>query len=382
MTHSSCCCRCWTAHESRYVPRDPQTAPRRTDIHSYCCQRPHPTRFTPAPQSEDCPAGRFKALDELLDAAATPSLAPLLAATHSAHDTSPAGQQAAPADDSVRAAPAAEPSVAAGDAAALELGSSQRPGTPGPSTSPCSPAPPRPLRELPQQLACLCDVRDVPGSGRYYRLSDARTLAWLELKHGHAAEALSGHTASMDAGSAAAYALALLGEYVGEPWLGRLAKRLGVSAAAVATGTCAGGALVGWLAARRRGRGRAGGVAGWGGTPLCVCHIGRWRGHVRGAEAGLRGTGVHCAEGSGVRRLLLLSVWRVAGNDATAAAGDGAPRGKGAGGARPAPAGGASGPPDKKQKAADARAATKSAALAKQAAGTKKLTAFFGAGKK
>lgn len=63
-----------------------------------------------------------------------------------------------------------------------------------------------------------------------------QVLAWLAVKFRRVQAGLAGHVAGMGSGHAAAYVLTLLGEYVGEPWLSRLAPRVGASTSAGATG--------------------------------------------------------------------------------------------------------------------------------------------------
>jgi hypothetical protein len=120
------------------------------------------------PQTAACPAGMFKPLEELLYDPAVPGLAWLLQAASEASAAAAAGQQVAAGacevvhDEAAAAAAAArmagEPMDTAAPVAAAGAGSCG-------STA-----------GLRQQLACICDVRDVDGD-QYYRLNDERVGA-------------------------------------------------------------------------------------------------------------------------------------------------------------------------------------------------------------
>ncbi|KAG2441003.1 hypothetical protein HXX76_003856 [Chlamydomonas incerta] len=266
-------------------------------------------------KDEASPLGKFKELDELLydsNAAAGSGLSELLPYARTALGTSPysaaglasAATAAGPADSqpmevegAVGASGTAEAAAAADAAAQLSPGGT----TPAKGSAASAALSSSERQTLEQQLACVCDVRRVDEAS-YYRLNDQRVLAWLAVKFRRVQAALAGHVAGMGSGHAAAYVLALLGEYVGEPWLSRLAAQVGASTSS--------------------------------------------------------GCGVADKEAMGNP---------LQPTDANAQGG--APRAT--------PPSGASGPPEKKQKVAEARAQAKQAALAKQAVGTKKLTAFF-----
>jgi hypothetical protein len=106
----------------------------------------------------------------------------------------------------------------------------------------------------PAALPCVCAVSRAGGDD-YYRLDDARALAWLAAKARALADALRAGTGG-GAGAFAAlgdaalngYAVELLGEYVSRDWRTRLAAHLGCEASApgpVVEGG-GGGAPAGW----------------------------------------------------------------------------------------------------------------------------------------
>eukprot|EP00887_Chlorella_sp_A99_P003218 scaffold9.g3218.t1 len=76
-------------------------------------------------------------------------------------------------------------------------------------------------------LECVCDWKEAGGQ-RYYRLSEARALAWLRCKVGAAAAALRTTHApafeGMDDAALSAYAAGLMGEYLSRAWRDRLAQ--------------------------------------------------------------------------------------------------------------------------------------------------------------
>ena len=86
-------------------------------------------------------------------------------------------------------------------------------------------------------LASVCAVQRT-GGAEYYRLDDARALAWLAAKAEHAAAALrageaggGGAFAALGDAGVLSYAVGLLGEYLSAPWLARLQEHLGCAAA-------------------------------------------------------------------------------------------------------------------------------------------------------
>ncbi|PNW80521.1 hypothetical protein CHLRE_07g320800v5 [Chlamydomonas reinhardtii] len=270
-------------------------------------------------KDEASPLGKFKELDELLydsNAAAGSGLSELLPYARTALGTSPScaprPASAAAASGSCDSQPAeagnapgasgTDTAAAAAAAEAAQL--SPADATPAKGSAASAGLSVSERQTLEQQLACVCDVRKVDEAS-YYRLNDQRVLAWLAVKFRRVQAGLAGHVAGMGSGHAAAYVLTLLGEYVGEPWLSRLAPRVGASTSAGATG---------------------------------------------------------CGEAD---REAMGNTLQPTDPNAQAAA------------ARATPPSGAGGPPEKKQKVAEARAQAKQAALAKQAVGTKKLTSFF-----
>jgi ribonuclease H2 subunit B len=84
---------------------------------------------------------------------------------------------------------------------------------------------------LEPSLPCVCAVQTV-GDERYYRLDDARTLAWLSLKASNLAAVLRDGGAAGAAFEALSqeellsYSVELLGEYVVAPWLAQLRSKL------------------------------------------------------------------------------------------------------------------------------------------------------------
>ncbi|EIE24959.1 hypothetical protein COCSUDRAFT_83651 [Coccomyxa subellipsoidea C-169] len=91
------------------------------------------------------------------------------------------------------------------------------------------------LAELMQgSFACLCDVKE-SGGNVYYRLNNAKVLAWLRCKLRRLRGALldsSANFAAMDDTLLTSYAVGLLGEYLSEAWLQRLCNACGISLAA------------------------------------------------------------------------------------------------------------------------------------------------------
>ncbi|KAG2486952.1 hypothetical protein HYH03_014449 [Edaphochlamys debaryana] len=159
-------------------------------------------------KDEACPAGKYKELNDILYDSTAPDLAALLKEVAEGQALGGGGGGGGAA-----AQPEAAPAAAA-DGGVLE-----------PSGSPTK-AGSRPRPSLEQSLACVCDVQRVDETA-YYRLNDTRVLAWLRVKARHLQSALSAQVAGMEAPHAAAYVLSFLGEYVGEPWAGRLAASLG-----------------------------------------------------------------------------------------------------------------------------------------------------------
>lgn len=193
-------------------------------------------------QSAACPAGMFKPLEELLYDPAVPGLTWLLQAASGAAGATTAGQQqAAEACEAPRAlAPTASGAGEAGD----EAGPVPASGSAGRSSSDADVC--GSTAGLRQQLACICDVRDV-GGDQYYRLNDERVMAWLRLKFRQAAAALAPQVAGMDPRSAAQYVVSVLEEYLpaaaaaagGGPaapggWAARLADAVGAATLAAA----------------------------------------------------------------------------------------------------------------------------------------------------
>ncbi|GFR47154.1 hypothetical protein Agub_g8845 [Astrephomene gubernaculifera] len=243
-------------------------------------------------KDDSCPAGKFKELEELLYDSSMPGLGELLPYARSACTpvaAAAAGQQAAAAMPKQATAPAAaeaEPAAAplttsndrqpAGEETAASEGQQgqqqqqeQEPpssataeqgaaakaaeGPPGGEQAAASgPAAAASEQQqaaclqqrqqdpaaavavqtacvsLEQQLACICDVRKVEDTC-YYRLNDDRVLAWLRCKFRQLQAALAAQLAGMDAAHAKLYVLGFLGEYVGDPWVSRLAKSLGAN---------------------------------------------------------------------------------------------------------------------------------------------------------
>ncbi|GLC33174.1 hypothetical protein PLESTB_000362700 [Pleodorina starrii] len=274
-------------------------------------------------KDEGCPAGMFKELEELLYDGSMPGLSELLpyargggckgatcttattattaatAAAATAGDTAAGGGQAAAAEAAEAACDAAP---GGSERCAAETQEAALTGA-GPAASAAAVEPgcgaAATLIRLDQQLACICDVRKVDDMC-YYRLNEDRVLAWLCCKFRRMQAALAPQLAGMDAAHAAAYVLGFLAEYVGDPWVGRVAQRLGVkNEKELAAG---------------------------------------------GGSANANGGTLQPTDGN------TLGTTR-----------PGAPL---------------AGPPEKKQKI-DPRVASKQAALAKQAVGTKKLTSFF-----
>jgi hypothetical protein len=93
---------------------------------------------------------------------------------------------------------------------------------------------------LEASLPSLCAVQHTGGTA-YYRLDDARVLAWLAAKTDAVTAALrgggAGGGAAFDAlGDAlTSYSVEFLGEYVARPWLTRLQERLGCATAGPVT---------------------------------------------------------------------------------------------------------------------------------------------------
>ena len=86
----------------------------------------------------------------------------------------------------------------------------------------------------PATLRLVCDAREA-GGDTYYRLSDARVLAWLRVKaRGVAKAGCAGvpGLAALDEAGRLAYAAGLLGEYLSPEWARRLGATLGVPLAA------------------------------------------------------------------------------------------------------------------------------------------------------
>ncbi|KAK9828045.1 hypothetical protein WJX81_004454 [Elliptochloris bilobata] len=82
------------------------------------------------------------------------------------------------------------------------------------------------------QLEAVCETRDVAGE-RFYRVDDARVLAWLRCKVARAAAALRGSGGAfggMDDAGLAAYAAGLLGEWLSPAWQRKLAAAYGLPA--------------------------------------------------------------------------------------------------------------------------------------------------------
>jgi ribonuclease H2 subunit B len=107
-------------------------------------------------------------------------------------------------------------------------------------------------------LAAVCDAKAAGGEA-YYRLSEARALAWLRLKVAAARgafAALDPAFAQMEGHSLTAYAAAFLSEYLSPAWQGLLARELGLPDPAEAAAAAA--AAAAWAA--------AGGGAGGGGS--------------------------------------------------------------------------------------------------------------------
>ncbi len=108
-------------------------------------------------------------------------------------------------------------------------------------------------------LAAVCDARAAGGEA-YYRLSEARALAWLRLKVAAARgafAALDPAFAQMEGHSLTAYAAAFLSEYLSPAWQGRLARELGLPDPAEAAAAAA--AAAAWAAAGNGGGGGGGG---------------------------------------------------------------------------------------------------------------------------
>ena len=88
----------------------------------------------------------------------------------------------------------------------------------------------------PATLRLVCDAREA-GGDTYFRLSDARLLAWLRVKARRVAEAGCAGVpglAALDEAGRLAYAAGLLGEYLAPEWARRLGAALGVPLAAAA----------------------------------------------------------------------------------------------------------------------------------------------------
>ncbi|KAL4537198.1 hypothetical protein Ndes2437B_g08347 [Nannochloris sp. 'desiccata'] len=82
----------------------------------------------------------------------------------------------------------------------------------------------------PEQMQCICDSKQV-GDQYYYRLNDARVLAWLGLKADQTKAALveqAAGFAGMDHMGLTAYAVGILGEYLSPEWSNKLSKYLGL----------------------------------------------------------------------------------------------------------------------------------------------------------
>ncbi|EFJ47583.1 hypothetical protein VOLCADRAFT_105063 [Volvox carteri f. nagariensis] len=179
-------------------------------------------------KDEGCPAGKFKEPNELLYDGVTPGLnelLPYVQGSGGTTDPKPAVDAAiAGSSDSKAAVPGSlvserEPAGGDhhhGDAKEVEEAEELRS------------IPLATLTGLDQQLACICDVRRIDDT-TYYRLNEDRVLAWLCCKFRRMRAALSAQLMGMDAPHAAAYVLGFLSEYVGDPWVRRVAKQVGIS---------------------------------------------------------------------------------------------------------------------------------------------------------
>jgi len=77
-------------------------------------------------------------------------------------------------------------------------------------------------------MQCICDSKQV-GEQYFYRLNDARVLAWLGLKADQTKAALveqASGFAGMDPMGLTAYAVGILGEYLSPEWSMKLSKYL------------------------------------------------------------------------------------------------------------------------------------------------------------
>lgn len=80
------------------------------------------------------------------------------------------------------------------------------------------------------QLRCLCDAKEAGGQ-RYYRLNEAKVLAWLKIKVNQAKTALTATAAGfaqMEDSGLTVYAAGLVGEYLSSEWSAKLEGALGL----------------------------------------------------------------------------------------------------------------------------------------------------------
>lgn len=78
------------------------------------------------------------------------------------------------------------------------------------------------------QLECICDAKEA-GGARYYRLNEAKALAWLRLKVEKTKAALiasSPQFGSLEDTALTVYAAGILGEYMTKDWSAKLATAL------------------------------------------------------------------------------------------------------------------------------------------------------------
>lgn len=151
-------------------------------------------------QSADCPAGKFKALDEILYDQSVPGLAELVpycngteeagtdadagraGADTSRPASSPAARTGGPATaaaegGTLEPTPVPERRESQGEGAQAEDGAASQ-GVGDTAVAGCAAAVPS-LASLRQQLACVCDVRRIDDDCCYYRLNDQRVGGWL-----------------------------------------------------------------------------------------------------------------------------------------------------------------------------------------------------------
>ncbi len=151
-------------------------------------------------QSADCPAGKFKALDEILYDQSVPGLAELVPYCNGTDEAGTDADAGRPGADTP--GPASSPAARTAGAAAAAEGGTLEP-TPLPegregqgeeaqaedgaalqgvgdtaaaAAAECAAGPPvvPSLASLRQQLACVCDVRRIDDDCCYYRLNDQR----------------------------------------------------------------------------------------------------------------------------------------------------------------------------------------------------------------